>query len=68
MTIAAGADAVIFPLRDNFLEAMIEALENRPTRCCLYTNGERVAWLPREIPGWFRVGAAVIKEPMPCAA
>lgn len=28
----------------------------------LYTDGKRVKWLPRQLPGWYRLGAVVIKS------
>ena len=65
---AIGAAAVIFPVQPNFLAAIEATLECRPPQACLYTDGERVAWLPRALPGWFRIHAAIRKEPLPCAA
>ena len=50
--------AVILPCRDNFRHAIEEAiLTDHQIQAKLYTDGERVAWLPRKMPGWFRVGA-----------
>lgn len=50
--------AVILPARTNFHQAVAEAITTRHApESRLYTDGERVAWLPRRLPGWFRVGA-----------
>ena len=34
----------------------------------LYTDGACVRWLPRPLPGWYRIGAVRIKEATRCAA
>jgi hypothetical protein len=59
MTIAT---AIFFPARATLKEAVAEAVQNRPPRCELATDGKRVAWLPRIVPGWFPINAAVFKE------
>lgn len=28
----------------------------------LYTDGATVRWLPRPLPGWYRLGAVVVKS------
>jgi hypothetical protein len=30
--------------------------------CRLYTDGRRVAWLPRALPGWFKLGGAELQR------
>lgn len=55
-----SADAIFFPVRENFLEAIEEALQMpREPACILATDGNRVAWLPRLIPGWFAAPQAI---------
>lgn len=63
MTIAPGADAVFLPPRENFLEAIEEALQAaRPARARLYHDGRRCAWLPRRSAGWFPINSIALKE------
>lgn len=59
-----SADAIILPARENCRAAILEASRmQREPHCRLYTDGKRLAWLPRQIPGWFRIGAADIRGP-----
>lgn len=55
--------AVILPARATVREAIVEALgvPHEPA-CRLYTNGRSVAWLPRPLPGWYRIGAADVRD------
>lgn len=63
MTIAPGADAVFLPPRENFLEAIQEALQlQHPPRARLYHDGRRCAWLPRRVAGWFPINSVIVKE------
>lgn len=58
-----SADAIILPARENFRAAMLEASRLvREPHCKLYTDGRRLAWLPRALPGWFRIGAADLRD------
>lgn len=55
--------AVILPPQENFRLAMLEASRAvRDPSCKLYTDGHRVAWLPRPLPGWYRIGAADVRD------
>lgn len=55
--------AVILPPRDKLHPAMLEASRAiRDPACKLYTNGERLAWLPTPLPGWYRIGAADVRD------
>lgn len=56
-----SADAVIMPARATLREAVFEAVaqQHEPTTR-LYTDGKRLAWLPRRLPGWFRL--AVVEK------
>lgn len=55
--------AVILPEREQIKPAMIEASRVvRDPACKLYTNGHRLAWLPRRLPGWYRIGAADVRD------
>lgn len=57
--------AVILPPADQLRPAMLEASRAaRDPACKLYTDGHRLAWLPRRLPGWYRLGGA-IKAPRP---
>lgn len=52
--------AVIFPHRANAIDAIAEAMESRHAPDAqLYTNGDRLAWLVRPIPGWMKFGATL---------
>ena len=60
--------AVILPPQDLLRPAMLEASRAvRDPSCKLYTDGHRLAWLPRRMPGWYRIGAA-IKQVRTCKA
>lgn len=52
--------AVILPPQDMLRPAMLEAsrVAHDPS-CKLYTDGHRLAWLPRRLPGWYRIGATI---------
>ena len=51
--------AVILPPADQLRPAMLEASRaERDPSCKLYTDGQRVAWLPRALPGWFKIAGA----------
>ncbi|MDE2439546.1 MAG: hypothetical protein KGP14_00870 [Betaproteobacteria bacterium] len=67
-----SAHAVIYPARENFGQAVAEAMATPyvGADCKLYTDGERVAWLPAWMPGWFRILGCAIKhlEDEECAA
>lgn len=68
MEASALPAAVLLPCRANFRGAVEEARATpHHAAARLYTDGNRVAWLPQPMPGWFRVGAAVHEE-LPCAA
>lgn len=55
--------AVILPPQENFRLAMLEASRAvRDPSCKLYTDGHRVAWLPRPLPGWYRIGAVDVRD------
>lgn len=55
--------AVILPPRAQLKPAMLEASRAvRDPSCKLYTDGHRLAWLPRRLPGWFRIGAADVRD------
>ena len=55
--------AVILPPREMLKPAMLEASRAvRDPACKLYTDGHRLAWLPRRLPGWFRIGAADVRD------
>jgi hypothetical protein len=58
-----SADAVFLPARATVREAIVDAIgiPHEPS-CRLYTDGHRVAWLPRPIPGWFRLAAAEVRD------
>ena len=47
------------PVRDSVTAAL--AVAHRPD-CHLYTDGHRVAWLPRALPGWFKLAAIEIRD------
>lgn len=51
--------AIFLPARANAFQAISEASRRQIAGAglSLYTNGERLAWLPRPMPGWFRLGA-----------
>ena len=52
--------AVILPPQDMLRPAMLEASRAvRDPSCKLYTDGHRLAWLPRRLPGWYRLGGAI---------
>ena len=52
--------AVILPPQDMLRPAMLEASRAvRDPSCKLYTDGHRLAWLPRRLPGGYRIGAAI---------
>lgn len=52
--------AVILPPAEQLRPAMLEASRaERDPSCKLYTDGHRLAWLPRRLPGWYRIGAAI---------
>ncbi len=56
------AGAIATP-RENFLEAIQAALEvQHDIRSQLCTDGQRIAWLPSVLPGWFRINSAAVKE------
>jgi len=58
-----SADAIILPACENFRMAMLDASRAvRPPNAKLYTNGHRLAWLPRPLPGWYRIGAADVRD------
>lgn len=58
-----GADAIFYPPRANFLEAIQEALEDQHAiRAKLYHDGNRVAWLPRRPAGWWPINTVIVKE------
>ena len=58
-----SADAIILPARERCREAILEASRmQREPHCRLYTDGFRLAWLPKQIPGWFRIAAADIRD------
>jgi hypothetical protein len=55
--------AVIFPPRENFRLAMLEASRAvRDPASRLYSNGIRLGWLLSPLPGWFRIGAADVRD------
>lgn len=58
-----SADAVFLPARANVREAIVEAMgvPHEPA-CRLYTDGHRVAWLPRALPGWFKLAGAELQR------
>jgi hypothetical protein len=58
-----SAAAVFLPARATVREAILEALgvPHEP-HCRLYTDGRRVAWLPRALPGWFKLAAVEIPQ------
>lgn len=57
-----SADVIFFPRRKTLIEAVKEAMDyRREPGCKLATDGQQVAWLPRIIPGWFAIDAAVLK-------
>lgn len=59
----AEISAVIFPPRDKLRLAMIEASRAKHDPACrLYTDGFRLAWLPRPLPGWFRIGSIEVRD------
>lgn len=52
--------AVILPERESCLAALQEARATaHAPQCRLYSNGKRMAWLPRRLPGWFPFGGSV---------
>ena len=54
--------AVILPPRDRIRDAIVEdSRAVRSPECKLYTDGHRVGWLPRPLPGWFPLGG-IVKE------
>ena len=58
-----SALAVILPPRERLLPAMLEASRAaRDPSCKLYTDGHRLAWLPKRMPGWFRIAAADVRD------
>ena len=46
-------------VRDTIKAAL--AVPHAPTDR-LYTNGDRLAWLPQPMPGWYRIGAADVRD------
>lgn len=59
-----SADAIFMPTRATVREAVIEALSvPREPSCRLYTDGRRVAWLPRKLPGWYKLAAVEVRDP-----
>lgn len=58
-----SADAVFLPARATVRDAIIEAIgmPHEP-HCRLYTDGRRVAWLPRALPGWFKLAGAEVQR------
>lgn len=53
-----SADAVFLPAQNTVRAAIVAALAvPREPHCRLYTDGQRVAWLPRALPGWFKIAA-----------
>lgn len=60
--IAPGACAVFFPPRENFFAAVREALESPQRNAKLYTDGRRMAWLPKPARDWQRVNTIIVKE------
>ena len=58
-----SASAIILPAQENCRDAILEASRmQRDPSCKLYTDGRRMAWLPRRLPGWFRIGAADVSD------
>jgi hypothetical protein len=58
-----SADAIILPARENCRAAILEASRmQREPSCKLYTDGHRLAWLPRSLPGWYRIAAADVRD------
>lgn len=56
-------DAIFYAPRANFLDAIKEAQKDQSSVACgLFCDGRRLAWLPRQLPGWFRISYASIKE------
>lgn len=50
--------AVILPRRETLRQALTEAIATRHDAAArLYTDGERLAWLPRPLRGWVRFAA-----------
>jgi hypothetical protein len=61
--------AIIFPVKGDFLGAIRRALQASVDMTWeLFTDGERIAWLPRRMPGWFPIHRATIREAAKCAA
>lgn len=58
-----SADAVFLPARATVREAIAEAvaIPHEP-HCRLFTDGRRVAWLPRALPGWFKLAGAEVQR------
>ncbi len=58
-----SASAIILPAQENCRAAILEASRmQRDPSCKLYTDGRRMAWLPRRLPGWFRIAAADARD------
>lgn len=58
-----SAAAIILPPMTQLRPAMLEASRVvRDPSCKLYTDGHRLAWLPKPMPGWFRIGAADVRD------
>lgn len=54
--------ATFLPARENFLDAITEAVSHTHSPTAkLYHDGKRCAWLPRQLPGWHPINAAVVK-------
>ena len=63
MTCRSSPAAVILPPQDMLRPAMLEASRAaRDPSCKLYTDGHRLAWLPRRLPGWYRLGGASVRD------
>ena len=58
-----SADAIFMPAVGTVRDAVTAALAvpHRP-ECRLYTDGRRVAWLPRALPGWFKLAAVELRD------
>ena len=58
-----SADAIFLPQRETVRDSVNAALAvpHRP-ECRLYTDGRRVAWLPRALPGWFKLAAVEVRD------
>lgn len=58
-----SADAIFLPAVETVRAAVTAALAvpHRP-ECRLYTDGRRLAWLPRALPGWFKLAAVEVRD------